>query len=224
MNWLGLHLNTVDMMVSIPLEKMQDMLWPVVEWGTKSSANVQQLLALLRKLLHIVQCCSSTRLFLHRMLATLRECPETGNIALTSEFHKDLQWFKRYAACHSRVSMMTEDMRQPIHIYMDACTTGCSMMCQAVAYHAISPQHVLKEGIPICELEALNAVVATKLWAPTLAVHRVILHSDSAMAVEIIQAGKGRDSRSHPGICQRGMAGLCHTLCHTHVCTHMVIT
>ena len=28
----------------------------------------------------------------HRMLTIIRECPETGNIALSSQFCKDLQW------------------------------------------------------------------------------------------------------------------------------------
>ena len=35
-----------------------------------------------------------------------------------------LQWFRWYSACRNRVSMM-EDIRQPIHIYVDTCTIGC---------------------------------------------------------------------------------------------------
>ena len=52
---------------------------------------------------------------------------------------------------------------------------------------------MLDQGHPICELKALNAVVAVKLWAPTLVVHKVRLYSDSSMAMAIIQAGKGRN-------------------------------
>ena len=132
------------------------------------------------------------------MLTTLRECPDTGNIALSSEFCKHLQWFGRYAACSNGVSMM-EDSRQPIQIYVDTCTTSCSALCQEDVYHVVFLQQVLEEGKPICELEDLNVAVVLKLWARTLAGRQVVLHSDSAMAVPIFQDGKGR--QLHTGMC-----------------------
>ena len=122
---------------------------------------------------------------------------------------------------------MEEDMRQPIHIYVDVCTTGCSALCQAEVYHAIFLQKVVEEGNLICKLEALN--VAIKLWAPTLAGRQVMLHSDSAMAAAMFHAGKGRDS--HIQACARkvwlacavhDVKCTCKTHTHTHTHTHTV--
>ena len=87
--------------------KMQDIFHLVGEWGTRTSA-IHQLRAILGNLLYIAQCCSSARLFLNQMLTTLRDCPETSTISLTSEFQKDLQWFKQYAASSNGMSMTEE--------------------------------------------------------------------------------------------------------------------
>ena len=84
---------------------------------------------------------------------------------------------------------------------MDFCSTDCSALCQVEAYHVVFPQQVLEEEIPISKLEVLNVAVAVKLWAPTLAVRRVILHSDSLTVVMIFQAC--RDRKSHIQVCAR---------------------
>ena len=69
------------------------------------------------------------------MLASLRECPGAGTIWLSLEFKKDLQWFRLYAAMCNRVSIIDEDARQLVEIYVDACTTGCRALCGNEAYH-----------------------------------------------------------------------------------------
>ena len=53
----------------------------------------------------------------------------------------------------------------------------------------------------IFELEALNAAMVVKLWAPTLVNRRVRLYIDSSMAVAILQAGKGRKPYSESLSC-----------------------
>ena len=141
------------------------------------------------------------------MLATLRECPGDGPIQLSPEFEKDLQSFQLYATASNGVSIIDEDAHQVVEIYMDACTTGCGALCHMWAYHTTFPPHTLDWGHSICELEALNATIAIKLWAPRLAGHKVRLYSDSSMVVAIIQAGK-RQEWTHSGMCQGDMAGM----------------
>ena len=104
---------------------------------------------------------------------------------------------------------------------MDACTTGCVALCGAEVYHTIFTQCILDRGHPICELEALNAAVAIKLWAPTLFCRRIRLYSDSSTAVAILQAGKDRTVIFRHVSVRYG----CHVPCMTslspaHTCTH----
>ena len=57
-----------------------------------------------------------------------------------------------------------------------------------------SPTHILHQNLSICHLEALNALVAVKVWAPHVKGQLVHLFSDNATAVDIFQAGKGMDA------------------------------
>ena len=218
MTWLGLQFDTIEMSVTIPLEKLQDTLRLVEDCVGRQAANIHQLRVLLGKLLHIAQCCQSARLFLNCMFATLRDCPGDGTIQLSAEFKKDLQWFRLYATSSNGVSIIDEDVRQTVDIFVDACTTSCGALCGDEAYHTTFPQHTLDQCHPICELEALNAAAAIKLWAPTLVGRKVRLYSDSSTAVAIIQADKGRNG--HIQACVREIWLSCAIHGITLTCTH----
>ena len=56
------------------------------------------------------------------------------------------------------------------------------------------PPHVLTQNLSICHLEALNALVAIKLWAPQFRGRLIHLFSDNVTSVAIFQAGRGRDA------------------------------
>ena len=51
--------------------------------------------------------------------------------------------------------------------------------------------HILHQNLSICHLEALNALVAVKVWSPHFKGQFVHLFSDNATVVAIFQAGKG---------------------------------
>ena len=74
MTWLRLQFNTSDMSVTIPEDKLEDILSLVHQWRFKQCANIHKLRTLLGKLFHMVQCCPPACYFVNRMLSTLREC------------------------------------------------------------------------------------------------------------------------------------------------------
>ena len=164
------------------------------KWAFKSTANIRELRSLLGKLLHVAQCCPPARLFSNRMLETLRAYPEQGRIALSPEFKMDVAWFSKYLPTTDRVFIIHEDDRVPVHLFVDACTSGCGAVTKWAAYHTQFAPHVVREGHPICHLEALNAVVAITLWAPSFSKSLVHLFSDNTTAVAIFHVGRGRDS------------------------------
>ena len=56
------------------------------------------------------------------------------------------------------------------------------------------PTSIQHHNVSICYLEALNAVVALKVWAPMFTGNLVHLFSDNTTAVAILQTGRGRDA------------------------------
>ena len=95
------------------------------------------------------------------MLLTLRACPEQGITHLSTEFKKGLAWFDRFLLrTDDGVFIIHEFDREPIYLFVDACTSGCEVVSNAEAYHMKFPPHILQQDLSICHLEALNAVVA----------------------------------------------------------------
>ena len=190
--FLGVQFDTQAMTMSIPPDKLQEITLLVDSWATKSSATLHQLRSLLGKLLHIANCCSPARLFLNRMLATLRVAHHSGSVQLPEDFKKDIKWFQLYLPSTNGVFIMHQDNRPVTHVYVDSCITGCGGCTEGAAYHAPYPPSILQLQWAICHLEALNCLIALHLWVKDMQGSRVHFHSDSATAVAVLQLGMGR--------------------------------
>ena len=84
MVWLEFHFDTLAMTVTLPLDKLREIMDLVATWYNKPTANIHDLRSLLGKLLFVAQCCPPARLFTNRMLETLHACPIQGSIPLSS--------------------------------------------------------------------------------------------------------------------------------------------
>ena len=127
------------------------------------------------------------------MLQTLCQCPTSGSLALSPEFQKDLSWFVNYLATTQGVFLIHPGDRTTVCLYGDAYEIGCGAVVDSHAYHALFPSTVLRASPFICHLEALNAAMALKRWAPILSHHRVHLFCDNVAAVYTFQVVQGRD-------------------------------
>ena len=100
--------------------------------------------------------------------------------------------FQVYLPCTNGIYLIHQDNRVPVEVFMDDCTTGCGAVCQPDVYYAKFPLQVLAEQHPICHLKVLNILVVLRRWAPWGQL--IHLCSDSATAVGIVQASRGRDA------------------------------
>ena len=69
---------------------MADTMQLVKGWSHKSHANIHELQAILGKLFYMAQYCPTARIFVNRMLNTLRACPLTGSVSLSQGVQKDI--------------------------------------------------------------------------------------------------------------------------------------
>ena len=88
------------------------------------------------------------------MLALLRPCPATGDTVLSIGFRKDLHQFADYLPSTNRVYMILANSREPIHLYVDACSMGAGDICGSQAYYVEFPAEIIDANHPICHLEA----------------------------------------------------------------------
>ena len=77
MVWLGVTFNTVDMTMSIPTHKIEEVLRLCLPLQSRLTMKLSELRSLLGKLFHTATCSNTLRLFVNRMLETLRTAVDT---------------------------------------------------------------------------------------------------------------------------------------------------
>ena len=192
--WLGVIFDTIQMILEMPEYKIKQTLGLVKSWLTKTSASKRELQSLLGKLFHISKCVKNARLFVGRMLTTLRQAPDSGHIKLDTEFKKDLKWFHIFLPQYNGISMMSlPALPSDKEIYLDSCLTGCGGICGLEYYHAEYPQHILDKDHHISRLEILNIMLACKLFHKSWSKQTVTIFCDNAAAVYLLQTGRCKD-------------------------------
>ena len=76
-------------------------------------------------LLYIHKCVKPTRLFVYRILNTLREAPGKGYVKLDQGFAKDIAWFNQFLYQFNGSVFFYKELQPPITtIYLDMCIKG----------------------------------------------------------------------------------------------------
>ena len=86
---LGVDIDTEQFTVSIPPEKVAEILKECSSWANRQHCTKRELQSLLGKLLYITKCVQISRPFLNRMLDLLRSADKLSKISLTVDFKRD---------------------------------------------------------------------------------------------------------------------------------------
>ena len=146
--------------MSVPPEKLHNILELCHQWHNKTTCTKQQLQSLLGSLLYISKCVKPARAFLNRMLQFLRDMGDRRSVRLSQEFFRDLAWFKNtLSQFNGIVYYDTRPIQAELHL--DACLTGLGGIFANQCY-ALPIQRGFN-NYSIVHLEMINIVVALKI-------------------------------------------------------------
>ena len=189
--WLGVLIDTEEMSLSIPPEKIQEVLDHVSRYVKARSMTKKQLQSVLGQLLHVAKCVRPARLFVSRLLETLRQA-KGRHINVNADMRADFRWFIEFCADWNGKAYIPKS--QPDRdIYVDACLSGIGATDGHRAYAGqVAPVH--DGAVNITELEAANVVVAlhTMLSQRDAGSH-VRVHCDNSATVSVFQTGKAKN-------------------------------
>ena len=135
--------------------------------------------------------CSACKIFLNRMLQTLRDHTDKNKIKLDNEFYKDLNWFNVFLRSYNGVTFYSlASINTQVHL--DACLSGLGGQYGDWVYSLPLPDNF--SNLHITQLEMLNVIVALKVWAKNWANQRITLYCDNLAVVEVLNSGKTRDA------------------------------
>ena len=158
---LGILFNTVDKTISIPPDKLSEIMRVCHYWSEKKVVTKNQFQSQLGLLLYISKCVKPARFFLNCMLQLLRDNFVNYHIVLTHDFFRDLVWFQTFLNSYNGITIY--DIKPlKIRIYFDACLQGLGGYYDNFVYAIPIPKGF--KGYNIVHLEMLNVFVAIKVW------------------------------------------------------------
>jgi hypothetical protein len=151
------------MQMSIPPSVLTETKQLVHTWLNKKSATRHELQQILGKLFHTGKCCAASRLFVGRMLETLRAAPSQGSIPLSQGFRSDLKWFSEFLPSFNGISLIHTN-RDTTHVGVkwDLVTVS---LCWESNYctQPLPPQAHTSMGLA-SHLQIWAILVAVSLW------------------------------------------------------------
>ena len=194
LEWLGIQVDTANMLITIPHQKLGEVLHECTRWHQKTDATRREIQSLVGRLAFVSQCIPPARRYMARLLATLRSAPQTGTVQIDSECQKDIDWFRRYAAVANGRRLITP-IRPRFEIECDACLIGAGGFSDTggTFYNLRFPK-VHARTHTIAHNEAVNAIVAIKTLMPRQPAGLMIRVTTDNMATrDILSGGKARD-------------------------------
>lgn len=165
--WLGYRVNSLQMSVTIPTEKLQDVIEECGNWLHRDRASKRMIQAIIGKLIFISNCVYPGRKFLARILRTLSYMRDNTWTTISNEFKADIKWFHRYATMANGV-FLCPLARPTLEIECDSSLQAGGGHTKGF-YYAWKYNKAHMENYPnICQLEAINLLVAYKTLAPAL--------------------------------------------------------
>ena len=190
--YIGILFDTVAMNMKIPPKKLTEIRRLLQNWVNKRSATKHELQCILGKLHFVSRCCKPARLFVARMLDTLRAAHATHTVPLSTEFQKDINWFIYCMPSYNGVQYIPPPPHDAV-LEVDACLTGVGGLAAPFCYQAMFPQYILDNEHSISHLEFLNIVVALKLWGEKFQDATLRIYCDNSAAISVLTTGKGLD-------------------------------
>ena len=120
--WLGVDIDAQQMSISMPTDKIQQVIQKVNAMAGRRSTTKHHLQSLLGLILHVSKCVRPARVFVGRLLEALRAI-KGKYCNINAEMRADFAWFQEFLAAWNGVSVIPPSAPNK-DILVDACLSG----------------------------------------------------------------------------------------------------
>ena len=186
--YLGIEINTMDFTVSIPLEKVNELMEQMPWWCGRRTCTLKELQSLNGKLGFFSKAIRPGRMFTRRLIDLTKTVKKQSHyVTLTREARDDIHWWCELLLTENRSSFIPD----PKKIY----STDLMLFTDAAKYKGMGavygprwiqaswPSHFQERSIDFLELFAI--VAAARTWGHTWKGRRVVFVTDNLPIVQI---------------------------------------
>ena len=192
LTWLGILFDSTDMTMSVPQDKLDEIMAALRDWKGKLTATRREVQSLLGSLNFVASVAPPTRLFTNRILNFLRGMHPFAPARLSAEARQDIKFFCDLLPSFNGM-INKPDLPDQETLYLDSCLSGCGAIWGDTYYSRPYPEHVLANSHHITRLEMLNMVVAVKVWGSEWSGKIVRFYCDNMAACTVLQDGRSHD-------------------------------
>jgi hypothetical protein len=192
---LGIIINTLDGTLSGPDDRMLEILSLVDDWQDKLQCTKVELQSLIGKLQFVTKCVWQSRVFMNRLLHTLRSFGDRKEVKLAESFRKDLKWWSMFMDDFNGTSFIPAAIwtEPDVTFATDSCLSGCGGVCGKQYFHSAFPDEIKSQDLPIHQLEMLAVLVGVRIWGSHCRGQMVQIYCDNESVVSVINSSKTRD-------------------------------
>ena len=191
---LGIRIQIPEASLSIDPHKLRDIHDECLHITHRKYLSRKDFQSLLGKLIYLHKCVVPARIFINRMLDLFRKNFHKKKIHLSSEFFKDLQWFKKCLPQFNGITIYKKPIiAEADALHLDACLTGIGGIWHDRVYSSPAPV-IPGFDFKIVHLEMINVLVALRIWGKFWQHSQVKIYCDNLAVVQVVASSKTKDS------------------------------
>ena len=182
---MGINVNLDTRQLTISQDKLLEILDLCRLYSNRKMITKKQL----QSLLYLHRCVPPARIFVKRLLNTLRQATRT--VKINADMRKDIAWFVNFVSQFNG-KVMFHQGRPEVQVYVDASLSGMGAWWGNNAY-AVSRHLSATWGLSITQLEMLNVLVLLHTFGEMWVNQAIHVHIDNLAVVHALNHGKIKD-------------------------------
>ena len=197
--FLGILYNTKTMTLTITNERLVELKSLLNEWTHKKHATLREVQSLLGKLNFACNTVRSGRIFVSRIINSLRKYPIRGFKKVDRQMRKDIEWWIEFTEHFDGITIMPPGRWNAPDTVLssDAALQGgggwSEQRCEA--FHTKFPSWLTdRKDVFINELELITIIVALKVWSRDVEHKNILAYCDNEVSVEVVNSGRAKNN------------------------------
>ena len=188
--FLGIHLNTIDMTMELPPDKLNELQHLLSKTKARCKITKRGLQSLAGKLNWASQCIYGGRFHLRRIFDTINTLDKPWHrTRITASMRHDVDWWLSFLRIFNGKMEMV-DPRPLTPVYIDACPVAAGgYYAGDIVYTPWQQEWPQADELSITYKEVSALEPAVMRWGPLWQNKKVIVHTDNMGAMAIINKG-----------------------------------
>ena len=181
---VGIDFNSVDMIMSVDPERVDEALDMCGRAFTSRAISEKDLQSLIGKLYHVSICAPGAERFINRFRQLMNMASRDGMTLISGDARLDIAWFLQFLPAFNGKAVI-RDERVDITVAVDFCLSGGGGVSPSGSYIARYSPAILSCGFGIGSLESFNVLTAVRLWAQDWKGLHVLIFVDNMATVNV---------------------------------------